>query len=184
MEEPDVPLETVSEEIHHHAEHAREQWILGVALTSAVLAAFAAIASLLAGHHANEAMIDQIAASDRWGYYQAKGVKAAVLGSKMELLQALGRPSEKGDEDKLKRYNEEQAEIQNAAKEKQADSSRHLHTHTVFARSVTMFQVAIAVAAISVLTKRRRFWLVSLGFGIIGVIFLVGGFLASGRPFS
>ena len=35
-----------------------------------------------------------------------------------------------------------------------------------------MFQVAIAVGAISVLTKRREFWFVSLAFGAIGVGFI------------
>ena len=35
-----------------------------------------------------------------------------------------------------------------------------------------MFQVAIAVAAISVLTQRRKFFLVSLGFGVIGIFLL------------
>jgi hypothetical protein len=184
MEQPEVPLETISEDIHHRAGHTRERWILGVALTAAMLAAFAAIASLLAGHHANEAMIDQLAASDQWGYYQAKGVKAAILGSKMELLQALGRANDLEDEEKLKRYGDEQAEIQKTARGKQADSARHLGTHTIFARSVTMFQVAIAVAAISVLTKRRRFWLVSMGFGVIGTVFLIQGLFHAGHPFA
>jgi hypothetical protein len=184
MEQPEVPLEAVSEQIHHHAEHARERWILGVALTSAILAAFAAIASLLAGHHANEAMIDQIAASDHWSYYQAKGMKAAVLGSKMETLQALGHANSAADEEKLKRYGQEQEEIQTQAREKQADSARHLQTHTIFARSVTMFQVAIAVAAISVLTRRRRFWLISIAFGVIGIVFLIQGAFNTGHPLS
>jgi uncharacterized membrane protein YhaH (DUF805 family) len=38
---------------------------------------------------------------------------------------------------------------------------------------VTMFQIAIAVAAISALTKRRPFWIVSLVFGAIGCAFLL-----------
>ena len=38
-----------------------------------------------------------------------------------------------------------------------------------------MFQIAIAVAAISALTKKRRFWLVSLLFGAAGCIFIVLG---------
>lgn len=184
MEQPEVPIEAVSEEIHHHAEHAQERWILGVALTSAILAAFAAIASLLAGHHANEAMLDQIAASDHWSYYQAKGVKAAVLGSKMETLQALGQVNSAADAEKLKTYGREQEEIQKQAREKQADSALHLQTHTIFARSVTMFQVAIAVAAISVLTKRRRFWLISMIFGAVGIGFLIQGAFSAGHPLS
>jgi len=36
-----------------------------------------------------------------------------------------------------------------------------------------MFQIAIAIAAISALTRKRRFWIVSLLFGVAGCVFLV-----------
>jgi Domain of unknown function (DUF4337) len=183
MEDPEVPLETIHEEIHHHAEHAIEPWVLWVALSSALIAAMAAIASLMAGHHANEAVLDQLASSDQWGYYQAKGVKSAVLSSKSELLQALGHTPQSGDAEKLKRYEEEQNEIKNAAQEKQAGAALHLTSHTIFARSVTMFQVAIAISAISVLVRRRLFWFISLGFAAVGVYLLAQGFTASGQLF-
>ena len=35
----------------------------------------AAIAALLAGHAANEALLEQIKASDQWSYYQSKSIK-------------------------------------------------------------------------------------------------------------
>jgi hypothetical protein len=183
MEDPEVPLETIHEEIHHHAEHAMEPWVLWVALSSALIATLAAIASLLAGHHANEAMIDQLAASDQWGYYQAKGVKSAVLSSKSELLQALGHTPQSGDAEKLKRYDEEQSEIKKAAEEKQSGAALHLKSHSIFARSVTLFQVAIAVSAISVLVRRRLFWFVSLGFAAVGLCLLGQGIITYGRLF-
>jgi hypothetical protein len=68
MEEAEVPLEHLHEEIHHHAEHDGTPWISWVALSTAVLAVLAAIAGLLSGSHANEAMMNQIEASDQWGY--------------------------------------------------------------------------------------------------------------------
>jgi len=89
MEDPEVPTEHLHEEIHHHAEHSREKWVLGVALSSALLAGFAAVCSLMAGHHANEAMIAQIESTDQWGYYQSKGIKETALTSKAEILDAL-----------------------------------------------------------------------------------------------
>ncbi len=85
MEEAEVPLENLHEEIHHRAEHGGEPWISWVALSTAILAVLAAIAGLLSGMHANEAMMSQIESSDQWAYYQAKGIKAAVLDAKMSL---------------------------------------------------------------------------------------------------
>src|SRR6059058_4509644 len=93
MEESEVPLEHLQEHVHHSAEHSRERWISWVALSTAILAVLAAIAGLLSGKHANEAMMNQIQASDQWGYYQAKSIKAAVLDVKMSLLGNIGQTS-------------------------------------------------------------------------------------------
>jgi hypothetical protein len=173
MEGPEVPLEHLHEEIHHRAEHEGVPWISWVALSTAILAVLAAISGLLAGMYANEAMMSQIQASDQWGYYQAKSIKAAILEAKTTLAsEATARDTEKAAQ-----YQEEQAEIKHEAEHKQAEAKASFHKHEVFARSVTMFQIAIAIAAISALTKRRRFWLVSLVFGGAGVVFLVLGSL-------
>ena len=174
MEEAEIPLEHLQEEIHHHAEHGGAPWISWVALSTAILAVLAAIAGLLSGHHANEAMMNQIEASDQWGYYQAKSIKASVLEAKMTLAAAA---TEK-DKEKAAQYQEEQSEIKGEAENKQTEAKANFHKHEVFARSVTMFQIAIAVAAISALTKKRRFWYVGLVFGLAGAIFLVLGSMA------
>jgi len=172
VEEAEVPLENLHEEIHHSAEHSGENWISWVALSTAILAVLAAIAGLLSGKHANEAMMSQIEASDQWGYYQAKSIKASVLDAKIALSAA---PNE-SDTAKRDRYEKEQEEIKTEAEHKQLEAKSNFHQHEVFARGVTMFQIAIAIAAISALTRKRAFWMVSLLFGIAGCVFLVLGF--------
>jgi len=173
MEEAEVPLENLHEEIHHHAEHSGEKWISGVALSTAILAVLAAITGLLSGMHANEAMMSQIESSDQWSYYQAKSIKASVLDAKIGLASS---PNE-ADAQKRDRYEKEQEEIKAEAEHKAVEAKSHFHQHEVLARGVTMFQIAIAIAAISALTKKRRFWLASLLFGIAGCIFLALGLL-------
>ena len=174
MEEAEVPLENLQEHVHHTAEHSSEAWISWVALSTAILAVLAAIAGLLSGKHANEAMMSQIEASDQWNYYQAKSIKASVLDAKMSLAST---PSE-SDRAKAERYEKEQEEIKTEAEHKQADAKANFHQHEVFARGVTMFQIGIAIAAISALTKKRRFWVVSLIFGAAGCVFVVLGAIA------
>jgi len=172
-EEIEVPIEKLHESVQEEAEKAREKWVLLVALSTAILAVFAALCSLMAGHHANEALIEQIQASDQWAYYQAKGIKAAVLESKIETLQALSKqPSEK-DKETIKIYKKEQKEIEEQAKEKERSSSIHLTAHNLLAKAVTVFQIAIAVSAISVLTRRKWLWYGSGVLGVIGFIFLL-----------
>ena len=173
MEKPEVPLENVHEHIEHHAHLSREKWVSLVALSTAILAALAAITALLAGDHANEAMIDEIEASDQWNFYQAKGIKAEILKMRLEMAGAQSSANAGVDRAKLAEYGSEQAAIREKAEEQQATAKWHLHKHVILACGVTLFQIAIAIAAISILTKRRLFWGVSLLFGAIGLAFLV-----------
>src|SRR5207244_11173459 len=105
MEEAEVPLEHLQEHVHHSAEHGGEKWISWVALSTALLAVLAAIAGLLSGSHANEAMMKQIEASDRWSYYQAKSIKAAVLDAKTSLATVVNVL----DREKAAKYQEEES---------------------------------------------------------------------------
>jgi len=180
-EQPEVPLESVHDDIHHHAEHTGEPWTLGVALSTALIAALAAVTSLLAGHHSDEALIEQMKATDQWAYYQAKGIKASILSSTMELQHTLGKESDPGDDKKLQQYSADQEEIKREAEKAEQKSQSHIRSHNILARGVTFFQVAIAIAAIAVLTKQRRFWFVGLVGAVIGTWFLVEGIVTFHR---
>lgn len=169
MEEAEVPLENLHEQVHHRAEHSGETWISWVALSTAILAVLAAIAGLLSGQHANEAMMNQIEASDQWNFYQAKSIKASVLEAKMSLAGV----HDESDRSNRDRYEKEQEKIKSEAERKEAAAKSNFHKHEVFARGVTMFQIAIAIAAISALTRKPKFWIVSLIFGVVGCAFLV-----------
>jgi hypothetical protein len=177
MDEIEVPLEQVNEHMHEAAHHAQEKWISLAALGSGVIAVIAAISAMLAGSHANEAMISQIKASNSWSYYQAKSVKSAVLSNKIQLLADLGKPAHEEDQKKLDEYKKEQDEITEKAKEYEKESEKNLVTHETLAKAVTLFQVAIAMGAIAVLSRKKKFWLVSLVFAAGGVVFFIWGLL-------
>jgi hypothetical protein len=175
MEEQETPLEEVHEHIHEHAEHTKERWVMGVAVSTALIAAIAAIASLLSGDNVNEAMMEQIQASDHWGHYQSKSIKAVELTTRIELLESNDKPVKIEARNKLKEYTAEQEEAMRKAEEAQASSGRHMARHHIIAKSVTWSQIAIAIAAIAVLTRQKWFWLVGLGFGAAGLVFLLWG---------
>jgi hypothetical protein len=179
MEEPEVPTEHLHEQIHHRAESSSERWVLGVALSSAILAAFAAIASLMAGHNANEAMIAQIESSDQWSYYQSKSIKEDQALGKIDVLSAIGKPVPETDKTKIAQYEREKEGISKKAERLEGESKRLLHLHERLAVSVTLFQIAIAVGAISVLIKRKTFWWASLVVGVVGVCFFAQALVSS-----
>jgi hypothetical protein len=181
-EELEVPTEHLHETIHEAAHGAHKSgegqgFNMKVALSSAVLAVIAAIAALMAGHAANEAVIEQIDAANQWSYYQSKSIKSAVLSSKIDLLAALNRKGDAKDAEKLAEYKTEMEEIKKKAEEKEQASGAFMKHHVILARSVTFFQIAIALSAIAVLTKKRKLWLGSLGLGALGAVFFLVGIL-------
>jgi hypothetical protein len=176
MEEIEDPTESLHEHIHegtHHAEAEGNKWIVYVALTTAIIAVLSAITSLLAAHHADESMLSQLHASDQWQYYQAKGIKTEILISDGKMLKAMGKEPITADEEKIKDNKKEQQEIMAKAKEAEAESKTHVEGHNILARSVTLFQIAIAIGAIGILIKKRIYWFISLGFACVAAFYLV-----------
>jgi hypothetical protein len=168
-------------------------WTLYLSLSTAIIAVFAAVASLKSGSNANEAILAkneavlaQARASDRWAYYQAKGIKHVVYGVQADALAATNPAQAARFREEANRYKSDQEALERAAKELeksveasglQADES--LERHHRFAISVTVFQVAIALAAIAALARRRPLWFVSLAVGAAGMFFFLRGFFAA-----
>lgn len=181
MEEIENFSEKIHEQSNEHAHHilseGKEKWVLYVALTTAVFAVLAAIAGLMAGAHADEAMLTQMKASDSWAFYQAKGIKSEMLLTSNKILVAIGKQPVAEDAVKVTENKTEQAKIKKEAEDFQKESVVHTGKHAVLAKCVTLFQVAIAIGAISIITKRRLLWLASMGFAIVGVVFFVMGLL-------
>jgi leucyl-tRNA synthetase len=172
-EEMEVPTEHLQESLKEAAEKSNNRWVLMVALTAAILAVLAAIASLLASYHVNEAMIQQLKASDQWAYYQAKAIKRDILESKIELLRSLDKRISAQDESKLTDYDKQRKDIELSAREAEKSSAEHMEIHHILARAVTIFQIAIAISAIAVLTRRKWMWYGSIILGMGGIIFLL-----------
>ncbi|MFZ9594914.1 MAG: DUF4337 domain-containing protein [Bdellovibrionia bacterium] len=154
-----------------------------IAFGASVFAVLAAIASMLSNFHSSEAMLDQIQASNQWAYYQAKGIKGSILVNKVDLLTQMGKLATSADMDKIAEYKKEQDQISEKAREKETSSLTHIRKHTIFSRSTTLFQVAIGMAAIAGISRRSRFWKVSLVLSLLGILFLAQG-LMSVQSFS
>src|ERR1700759_1816833 len=134
MEEYENYAEHIHEHSNEHAEHAahgggKDKWVVWVAMTTAVFAVLAAITGLLAGDHADEAMLSQIHASDQWAYYQAKGIKAEVLTNNNKLLIAFGKKPSPQDSAKVKGYKKDQDDISKEAKAAEKESHEHVAKH-------------------------------------------------------
>jgi hypothetical protein len=177
-EEIEVPTEHLHEHMNEAAEHeGGGGFNMRVALTAAILSVIAAVGAMMAGHAANEALILQIKSSDSWSYYQAKSIKASVLSSKMDILKALAKKPSAEDLQKAAEYKSDMDKVTDDAKGFADESAAEMKTHVTLARSVTFFQIAIALSAIAVLTKKRQLWVGGVALGLIGCFFFVAGLL-------
>jgi hypothetical protein len=183
--EIEVPTEHLHETIHEKAHghghgeggEAPPAWISQVALSAAILAVLAAVAALQAGHHANEAMLDQMQATDQWSLFQAKSIKRSLVETKIDILTQLGKEQREEDKKNIERYEKEKEKVEEQAREKEHHAEHHMAHHVVLARAVTVFQVAIALSAISALTRKKLVWFGSVAVGILGTVFLVQGMM-------
>jgi hypothetical protein len=182
MEEIEVPTEHLQDAIHEKAEEKmreeKERWTLYVALSTAFMAVLAAIAGLLSGHQANEALIDQIKSSDQWNYYQSKSIKSEIAASTAKILQSTqNKTADEESKQTLARYDKEKEEIRQKAEEAEKSSEIHLNTHVTLSKAVTIFQIAIAISAIAILTRKKMLWYGGILLTIIGSVFLVLGII-------
>jgi len=190
-EGPEVELEDVHHTIHHEAEHEGGGLVRAIALTTSVLAALAAVASLLAGHTVNEALVLkteatrlQSEASDQWAYYQAKGIKSAVQEAQRATWLAAHQEPPPALEAKIAQYAQDQKDIEKEAraKEKERDelgkeADALLARHNRFAGAVALFQVSIALGAVAALTRLRPVWMLSLLLGAGGIVLFALAYL-------
>jgi hypothetical protein len=197
MPEEDLETAELKERIEEGVEKALEEgggspgWTLYLSLSTAIIAVFAAIASLESGANSNdaileknEAVLSESKASDQWAYYQAKGVKSALASMESDVVGAANPELSSKMAADAKRYKAEQEEIEKGARELEkkveeanARAERFLERHHRFALSVTMFQVAIALSAIAALTRRKPLWWVGLLAGGVGLVMFALGFL-------
>ncbi len=166
-----------------HGEHDGSGMINQIAMFTAIIATIGAVFSYMggatqanAGLFKNNAAIKKTEASNQWNYFQAKSTKQSLA----ELSRDLS-PGDKKDfyQTKVDRYEKEKMEIKAVADKLEADvvqwenrSDEQMHQHHRWAQATTVLQVAIAMAAIALLTRRK--WLEYVMFAISGIGLAVG----------
>jgi len=91
------------------------------------------------------------------------------------MLISIGKAPDTAAANKVKKNKQDQVEIMTKAQDYEKESKEHVARHKVLASGVTLFQIAIAIGAISIITKRKLLWVISMGFAVIGIYFLLHG---------
>jgi hypothetical protein len=155
----------------------------GIAVVTAIIATVGALFAYQggatqanAGLYKNDAAIKKTEASNQWNYYQSKSSKQNLS----ELAVELAPESRKAFyTEEIKRYKIEKEEIKKQAEKLELEakdwdkkSEEQIHQHHRWAQATTALQIAIALAAIALLTKFR--WLEYGMYGVAGLGVIVG----------
>jgi lipopolysaccharide export LptBFGC system permease protein LptF len=136
-----------------------------LAVMTAIISTVGALFSYQGGATQNDAMIfknnaaiKKTEASNQWNYYQAKSNKQNLA----ELAMALPGVDVDKYKKEVARYKTEKDEIKKEAEALEAaskkwddESEKQIHLHHRWAQAMTVMQVAIALAAITLLTRKR-----------------------------
>jgi hypothetical protein len=165
-----------------HAAHGGDGFSGKIAVMTAVLATVGAVFGYMAGDtqnnaalFKNNAAIKKTEASNQWNYYQAKSNKQNLA----ELAMTLPGVDVEKYRSEVGRYRNEKEAIKTDAEKLEASSldwdkksDAQIHLHHRWAQAMTAEQIAIALAAITLLTRKK--WLEYSCYGAAGIGIALG----------
>ena len=179
-------------ELQENAEHGRENPSLApISVTMAILAVCVAVVSLMGHRSHTEELLTQNRATDQWAYYQAKNIRLHNYDMGLDMLPLIefkdkeqaGKVQEKYKA-QVDRYTKEQAEIEEQAKDFEAESARAQHKADRFDLGEVFLEVALVISSLALLSRKRIFWFLGIISGVAGLGVAVTGFDALSVPES
>ncbi len=172
-------------EAHEAEEHHEENpFLMPVAVTLSILAVLVAIATLLGHRASTEEMILQNKATDQWALFQAKNIRLHEMQSVADMLGTF-TPMEKEKAEALRekyaaeaeRYNKEKDETSEQAKELEAERDLVGRRGDRYDAGEVILEIALIVCSLTLLTKKKIFWLSGITLGVVGFVVTASGFL-------
>ena len=151
----------------------REGWTRYVSLMIVLLAVATAIGSLKAGGFSSRVMLNQAQASDTWAFYQAKSIKRHIAELATRTAAAPENAAHAAEE--AARYQKEEGEVQAHARALEAERDAAARHGKPLGFAIASLQIAIALASVCLITKRKPLWAASGVLGAIGIGYLVYG---------
>ena len=170
------------------AAEVKERWLNYLSATTVIIAVCATLSTFKGGGYSTRSILNQSKASDQWSYYQAKGIKSYLYEIQIDNLKAtfhlgkdtLGNAAIQARinqyKQKIDKYASEKKDIEKQAKEFEGirdDSRKH---SDFFGIAVIFLQVGILLSSIAALIRKKILWYISVGMGLIGIIYFVNGF--------
>lgn len=169
----------------------KEKWQGWLALSTAIMAVLAALTTLYMGKFSSRAIMAQGQESDQWAYYQAKSIKGHTYEVNLKTLELQyltqkGLSPEAAAEyqktlgkygEEIKRYDGEKKEIKEKAEGIAKAKLKAQEMGGDFAYALIFLQIALMLASISSLTKRKYLWYIALVCNVGWLFFFLDAWL-------
>ena len=168
------------------AEPQQPSWLKLAVLTVIVLAAAAGLSAFKASAYATRVQIFAAREAQQWQDYQVVSLKKDNFGLHRDILASLGLSEAKapkapkttaakikGYEDEMSRLNQERDQIKKVAQSLAAQEEELTQKAGELGLALIIFQLGIMTAAAGVLSRKKILWLMSLGLGVWGLVYLV-----------
>jgi hypothetical protein len=171
-------------EAHEEEEQHDNPFLMPVAVTLSILAVLVAIATLLGHRASTEEVILQNKATDQWALFQAKNIRAHEMQSVADMLGTFTAvQKEKADAlqeqyaKESERYDKEKDETAEQAKELEAERDLVNRRGDRFDAGEVILEIALIICSLTLLTKKRIFWISGVVLGLVGFLTAASGFL-------
>jgi len=169
----------------------KEKWHGWLALSTAIMAVLAALTTLYMGKYSSRAIMAQGLESNQWAYFQAKSIKEHTFemnkrAMELQMRSQKGMPADVAAdyrktiakyESEINRYEKEKGEIKAKAEEIEKGKLKSQEMGGNFAYALIFLQIAIMLASISSLTKRKYLWYIALAANIGWIFFFLNAWL-------
>jgi hypothetical protein len=173
------------------AEESKEKWLNYLALTTVIFAVCATLSTFKGAGFSTKSVMSQTQAANQWAYYQSKSIKGYLYEIQREALELEIKKDQsrlaKATRDeyekkimlysqKLKKYDEEKAEISKEAKRLEILRDQAQRNTGIFGMAVIFLQIAILLSSIAALLKKKIVWVIGVAAGSVGLVYFANGF--------
>jgi len=169
-------------EVHH--DHEDSPLVLPVSITISIMAVLVAGVTLM-GHRAHtEELLRQSQAADKWAQYQAKSVRLHETQGFSDVVSLIATMDKgKGDtlaekySKEMEHYQNDKEDISKEARDLEAERNLAGREADRFDGGEAILEIGLVICSITLLTRRKIFWLAGVFFGATGIALAATGFL-------
>lgn len=169
-------------EHHHHGEES--PFLVPVSVTISILAVLVAGVTLLSHRAHTEELLRQTQAASKWTQYQGKSIREYQTETTSDSLTVVaplnkeqGEALKKKYEGRLEHYKADKEDVTKEAQDLETERDLAGHRADRFDGGEALLEVGLVICSMTLLTKKRLFWVGGMLIAASGVLMALTGFL-------